>query len=617
MRHISSSSSPHSAGGASKKTSSSSSKNKRFGSSFATKAFVATATASTSYAAYYCATAFLFSSAASVHGESTVGGVNSEGKKRFHEEKKTDDRYGIQYAGFDSYPGIEMDDGTGVSTEAFKAASVEVVARALEAAGLDEKTGIMKGVTIAGGNDITLDPKHAHRIGLGMACPSYGCPFLPMDMHYDEEVKVHLENMRKGTSSNNESDVSEKENTMLKTSGSEKAATLTLIGYKGGRMEDQINQDRALALAPYSYWNINSSSPSNTGDSDSPSRPIARLIGAFDGHAKYGEKVSEYVAKTLPALLGSKLVEHDATMSSKEKKNDDDDVAEIQRRKDHDIGRILHETFLELDATSPAHPSGGCTASAVLQVGTRIYIANAGDSRSFVGVHVTPPTAAGSDAKATTAIVFGTREDKAHLMKERERVEHMGGTVYLPNGFMDTGKGTTRVLYKDPTTGSTSGLAMSRSIGDWDAGAVGVIPDPLVDILDTKEIKKRVLESLNKACGGDAKEVEIDPASGESLPSTSCVTYTEKNVKVFAVSATDGLLDYLPEEAIVNHVAKGLYETTKVGDGDSNAFGEQKTTNPLLVCEDLIYAAAQGWQEDKGGRYRDDIAIAMTDLETE
>jgi len=394
----------------------------------------------------------------------------------------------------------------------------------------------------------------------------------------------------------------------MKSSGSEKAATLTLIGYKGGKLEDQVNQDRALALAPYLFSNISSSSNTENNGDSAAARPVARLIGAFDGHARHGEKVSEYVAKTLPALLGSKLVNY---MSSK----DNDDEVD-QQQKDHDIGQILHETFLELDATSPAEPSGGCTATAVLQIGTKIYIANAGDSRSFVVVHVTPP--AGSGKKAATAIVYGTREDKPHLSTERERVEHMGGTVYLPNGFLVSGKGTTRVMYKDPTTGSTSGLAMSRSIGDWDAGEVGVIPDPLVDILDMKEIKKKVLEKMNETCNGDTKEVEIDPATGESSSSTApCVTYTEKDVKIFAISATDGLLDYLPEQAIADHVAKSLYDTTVVDGEEGEANGEQQATHPLLVCEDLIYAAAQGWQEDKGGRYRDDIAIAVADLEIE
>ena len=62
-------------------------------------------------------------------------------------------------------------------------------------------------------------------------------------------------------------------------------------------------------------------------------------------------------------------------------------------------------------------------------------------------------------------------------------------------------------------------------------------------------------------------------------------------------------MDYLPEVNVANHVAKGLYDTD--------------TMHPLLACEDLIYAAANGWQEDKGGKYRDDIAIAVVDLETE
>lgn len=60
----------------------------------------------------------------------------------------------------------------------------------------------------------------------------------------------------------------------------------------------------------------------------------------------------------------------------------------------------------------------------------------------------------------------------------------------------------------------------------------------------------------------------------------------------------------------MNHVAKSLYEEV-----DENA--EQKVSHPLLACEDLIYAAAQGWQQDKGGRYRDDIAIAVIDMEVD
>ena len=74
---------------------------------------------------------------------------------------------------------------------------------------------------------------------------------------------------------------------------------------------------------------------------------------------------------------------------------------------------------------------------------------------------------------------------------------------------------------------------MSRSIGDWEAGEVGVIPDPMIDILDMNEIKRKVLKNLNEACKGETQEVEIDPANGEPSPVDPCVTYAEKDVKIF------------------------------------------------------------------------------------
>lgn len=408
---------------------------KRLFGSFASKAFIATATASASLAAYYCATAIFFSSAGIANGENTD--VN------YHLEKKRDTTFGIEYFGFDSYPGIHLDDGTGVATKEVTASSAIAVSNALQAAGLDE-SGMITGITVNSGEENSLHPNHAHRIGVG-TCPVYGCPLLPLDVHYDETVKTQLANLRKN------SNLKDGEKAILTTAGSKKAATLTLIGYKGGRLDQQINQDRALALAPYFYHNINNSSDDKNSSDSTTTRHIGILIGAFDGHAKFGEKVSEYVVKTLPALLGKKLVDYETIIS-----NSSQDVD--QQKKDQDISQILRETFIELDATSPAAPSGGCTASIVLQLGTKIYVANAGDSRSFIAVHIKSPSQSmngESDVdQAITNIVFGTREDKPHLSTERDRVEHMGGTVYLPNGFLNTGKGTTRVLYQDPTTGS-------------------------------------------------------------------------------------------------------------------------------------------------------------------
>ncbi|KAL7500915.1 hypothetical protein ACHAWT_008968 [Skeletonema menzelii] len=520
-------------------------------------ALIASATASVSYAGYY-----FFSSAAipTVSGESVA--EESDAKRKtavFKEQLSTDPTFGYEFVGFDSYPGIELDDETGVATAQLKATSVKNVLSALDAAGFDEH---MKGDK---SESTTLNPNHALRLGIGQ-CPTYGCPYLPSDVHFNEQTKLALEELRKKTIAEDG-----KESSLLKTSGTETAATLTLIGYKGGRMEDQINQDRAFCLSPFMYTNM------KDGTKD---QPVARLLGVFDGHAKFGERVSEYVVKTLPALLGKKLV-------AQEELNN------------QEIGRILQDTFIEIDASSPAEPSGGCTASIVLQIDSNIYVANAGDSRSFVAVHVTDPI---SNVE-TTHIIYGTREDKPHLSFERLRVEAMGGNVYIPPG----GKGTTRVLYQDPTTGSTSGLAMSRSLGDWDAGDVGVVPDPTIAILNIKDMKSKVIEKLNTNCQNKSKEVEIDPATGESSPSSECATFGENDVKVFSFAATDGLLDYIPENSIADHLAKGLYHNKEA----------EQSIHLLTACEDLIYAAAQGWQEDKGGRYRDDIAISVADLESD
>ena len=253
--------------------------------SFASKALIFTATATTCY----CATV-LFTSASAVD-TSADGGQQQQ--HTFKVEKKIDDSYGIEYVGFDTYPGIQHDDGTGVATAEVKAASAKVVLSALNNAGLND-IGIVKDKPMSGdGDDNTLHPKHAHRIGLG-TCPVYGCPFLPLDVHYDETVKAQLKNLR----SEDEATKDDDKEWILNSSGSEVAAVLTLIGYKGGALENQINQDRALALSPYMYYNINGN---NSNDDSKPiTKPVARLIGAFDGHARFGEKVSEYVAKHLP-----------------------------------------------------------------------------------------------------------------------------------------------------------------------------------------------------------------------------------------------------------------------------------------------------------------------------
>ncbi len=369
---------------------------------------------------------------------------------------------------------------------------------------------------------------------------SCGRAFFPQDVYYDQKVKETLEKLRAlkrddiNADTKNENGAMSNTMGILNRSGRKYMGTLSLIGYKGGSLDSQINQDRAVVVSP--FW-VGDEGAEGDKSMDTDRNIPSKLIGCFDGHARLGEVVSEYVVKELPKLLASKL--------------------EKVEPRDHPerVAQAITETFIEMDKTAPAEVSGGCTASIILQRGSKLYVANAGDSRSFVVVY--------QANKKTANIVYISREDKPSLPDERERVEKAGGQVYAPI------TGTSRVLYTDPESGMTSGLAMSRSIGDWEVGKLGVIPDPIVDTIDIEQVVNDHSESGDDVC-------------------------------IFAVSATDGLMDFASPEGIAKVLAMSMYEK----DGP----------HLLTALEQLIYVAATGWERSKRGTYRDDIAISVSEI---
>jgi serine/threonine protein phosphatase PrpC len=211
-----------------------------------------------------------------------------------------------------------------------------------------------------------------------------------------------------------------------------------------------------------------------------------------------------------------------------------------------------------------------------------VYFANAGDSRSFLVVY--------HKQTKKSSIVYITREDKPHLPEERSRVESMGGQVYEPMR-RDI---TSRVLYVDPQTGHQSGLAMSRSLGDWEAGKMGVIPDPLVEVIDIPElVRAKMNETAPNVMIDQNGHVQVESASMDS-------TTKEDDVHIFAVSASDGMMDYVDAATVASILSESLFE--------------DEGQHLLSACESLVSMAAAGWQKARQGRYRDDIAIAVTKI---
>ena len=398
-----------------------------------------------------------------------------------------------------------------------------------------------KSLTEAEAASVDLDDRDSSSVRRrGKGCPTYGCPLLPRDMYFDEEANAALKAIRslmqKDVSSSSTTtaslDSSKEEQKeaegeelnlsqaldLLKTVGGQDQATLTLIGYKGGKLAEQVNQDRAFVLSPYYIF-------------DDQSMPT-RLLGVFDGHAKLGELVSEYTVTHLPQLLSQKL----EAILQKEDVHGSALTKDQRKEPQHKaIRQAIVESFIEVDRNAPAQVSGGCTASIVLQMGRQIYVANAGDSRSLIATF--------DRTTSRVKIVHITREDKPHLAEERARVEKMGGQVYVPTPERIEMGASSRVLFRDKSTGATNGLAMSRSIGDWAAGELGVIPDPTVVALDIQDI----VASSDIHHEGEEECKDTDQYEGNG------------NIEVFAVSATDGLLDFIPVEEIARTVANSLY----------------------------------------------------------
>jgi len=91
-----------------------------------------------------------------------------------------------------------------------------------------------------------------------------------------------------------------------------------------------------------------------------------------------------------------------------------------------------------------------------------------------------------------------------------------------------------------------------------------------------------------------------DVSSAQSEQSETCDSVKIEDVRLFAVSATDGLMDYLTPAEIARSFADGLYG--------------KDTDHPLRKCNELINKAAGGWQAEMQGQYRDDITVAASKI---
>ena len=359
---------------------------------------------------------------------------------------------------------------------------------------------------------------------------------------------------------------------ILKTAGNSTSATLSMTGFKGGELENQINQDRSLIVAPFYLQNHNQSTIPR------------RLVGVFDGHAVSGAKFAEHCQQQLPGLIARKL-------SEAFKKAIDDMSAGVAAKKggEDEVGitkRVLIESFVAMDKSAPKEDSGGCTATVIYQQGQRVFVANAGDSRSIIAVYrktihnrqqqhenkleTDESGTSKTNPEKYVKVAYISREDKPDDPDEQKRLENHGGDI-IPAEKNKSSK----VRFRSNAPGKASAtLGMSRSIGDWQFTPLGVIPDPIVDVVDLKDVVRKELKEKD----------------------------TEDDVCIFAICVTDGMMIGSNEEAesLAAEIAPSLFQ--------------DHAPHPLTVCQSEIKKAAAVWEKRNKSKFRDDITIAVTVL---
>ena len=251
------------------------------------------------------------------------------------------------------------------------------------------------------------------------------------------------------------------------------------------------------------------------------------IFCVMDGHGVNGHLVSRFTTKYFSSFF-KKNKKMNSSSSS------EDQIFNRLRKNDYEIlKRVFRHAERDLEKNGEIDANfSGTTCVMVFQVGERIICANVGDSRAIMvkGDKVIP-------------LSFDQKPDDP---EESKRIKENGGEIsqYEEDGEKS---GPFRVWQKGEVY---PGIAMSRSIGDFIASKLGVIPEP-----------KFLEEKIDK----DTK---------------------------FIVVASDGIWEFLDNNTVKNMVMP-FYEKN----------------DPNGACKELVKKATEFWnQEDV---VVDDITVVV------
>ena len=179
------------------------------------------------------------------------------------------------------------------------------------------------------------------------------------------------------------------------------------------------------------------------------------IFAVLDGHGVNGHLVSRFATKYF-----SSFFKNNKKMNSN--KNEDEVYYRLKKNENDIIKRAFRHAERDLQKNSDIDANfSGTTCVMVMQVGERILCANVGDSRAIM-------------VKEGNQIIRLSIDQKPDDPEESQRIIENGGEI---SQFEEDGEksGPFRVWKKGEPY---PGIAMSRSIGDFIATTLGVIPVP-------------------------------------------------------------------------------------------------------------------------------------------
>jgi serine/threonine protein phosphatase PrpC len=195
------------------------------------------------------------------------------------------------------------------------------------------------------------------------------------------------------------------------------------------------------------------------------------FVGVFDGHGPHGRKAAKYVSRAIPDSLADRTVMKNTRMSNKKR------LGVLKEACRHVQNQLQDESVAGFDASL-----SGTTACMLLVADGNVLLANTGDSRCVAARKTYSDNNNNNNNNNNTAVtaIQLTTDAKPSLPEESQRVYASGGIVRQLRGEDGLGIGAHRVFRRGDNL--LPGLAMSRSLGDLYAHAVGVTWEPFLSV---------------------------------------------------------------------------------------------------------------------------------------